>query len=143
MFEGCFTHVVDGKGRVNMPQPFRDGGCDRFKLTVGAEGCLYAYDMGGWARILEAIGSLPTSDEHARNAQRLIIGLSATVEADTHGRVLIPQMHREMSGIQRNVVFIGAANRIEVWAQERWEAQFGSPGADYRKVYEELQRYGC
>ena len=41
---------------------------------------------------------------------------------DAKGRVLIPQPLREYAGLVKDVTFIGAGGRAELWSTERWTA---------------------
>jgi hypothetical protein len=40
---------------------------------------------------------------------------------DKLGRILIPQSLKADAAIKKSVVIIGMGNKIEIWAQERWE----------------------
>ena len=41
---------------------------------------------------------------------------------DKQGRILIPGNLREFAGLQKDVVMVGVASRIEIWSREKWEA---------------------
>ncbi len=47
---------------------------------------------------------------------------AAEVKPDTQGRILLPQRLREFAGLERDVVVIGAIDRIEIWDASRWGA---------------------
>ena len=40
---------------------------------------------------------------------------------DKQGRILIPNNLRVYSQIEKDIVFIGMGNRIEVWSQSKWD----------------------
>jgi MraZ protein len=44
---------------------------------------------------------------------------------DDMGRILISSSHKSYASIKKDVVIIGAGNKIEIWAKEKWE--------DYKK----------
>jgi len=44
------------------------------------------------------------------------------VEVDKQGRILIPGNLREFAGLQKDVVMVGVASRIEIWSRQKWEA---------------------
>ena len=41
---------------------------------------------------------------------------------DKQGRILIPGNLREFAGLQKDVVMVGVASRIEIWSRQKWEA---------------------
>ena len=43
LFIGEYRHSLDVKGRIIVPAKFRDGLGDKFVLTKGLDGCLFAY----------------------------------------------------------------------------------------------------
>ncbi len=43
-------------------------------------------------------------------------------EPDRQGRILIPQVLRDYAGLSRDVTFIGASNRAEIWDSASWKA---------------------
>ena len=44
------------------------------------------------------------------------------VRPDTQGRISIPERLRAFAGLERDVVVIGALERIELWDASRWQA---------------------
>lgn len=48
--------------------------------------------------------------------------LAETLEMDTAGRVLLPKLHLEMTGMPADVVVIGVRNRLEIRGAEAWKA---------------------
>ena len=44
------------------------------------------------------------------------------MEVDKQGRILIPGNLREFAGLQKDVVMVGVASRIEIWSRQKWEA---------------------
>lgn len=45
------------------------------------------------------------------------------VSLDKQGRILIPSMLRTAAALEKEVVFVGMMNRVEIWDKERLEAQ--------------------
>ena len=43
------------------------------------------------------------------------------MEVDKQGRILIPSVLREFSGLEKDVVLIGVGSRVEIWSKEHWE----------------------
>ena len=53
-------------------------------------------------------------------------------EEDKQGRILLPQNLIKHAGIVKNIVTIGAFDRVEIWSEERWNeyANLDSDGYD-------------
>jgi MraZ protein len=51
---------------------------------------------------------------------RALAANAVQVEPDAQGRILIPQRLRDYAGLGRDVVVIGALDRIEIWDADRW-----------------------
>ena len=52
---------------------------------------------------------------------REIFSNTVDIQTDAQGRIVIPQFLKEKTNIQKNVLFIGVGNHIEIWAQEAYE----------------------
>jgi MraZ protein len=120
MFMGEFEHSIDAKGRIIVPAKFRDDLGEEFVVTLGLDGCLFAYPKNEWEIFAAEVRKLPGTKE-ARQLQRWFFGKAAACEADKQGRILIPQVLRESAGLEKDIVFVGVLNKIEIWSKERWE----------------------
>ena len=120
MFMGTYEHGLDAKGRVIVPAKLRDDLGTSFVLTLGLDGCLFAYPMAEWDGFIEKLGELPGTKE-ARKLQRHFLASAAPCEVDKQGRALIPAKLREYAGLERDTVFVGVLSKIEIWSKERWE----------------------
>ena len=121
MFMGEYNHTIDAKGRLIIPSKFREHLGDEFVVTKGLDGCLFVYDNNEWAAFEEKLKSLPITNKDARKFVRFFLAGAASVEVDKQGRILIPSVLREFSELQKDVVLIGVASRVEIWSKERWE----------------------
>lgn len=124
MLIGEYQHNVDPKGRVFMPAHFREELGEHFIATKGLDDCLFVYSSDEWRLLEEKIRSLPLSK--ARNLQRFFFAGAADLEADKQGRVLIPQNLREYASLVKDVMIIGASNRVEIWDKQKWNDLCGS-----------------
>lgn len=123
-FTGEFRHTVDVKGRLIVPSRMRDvlsGG--QVVLTRWLEDCIAMWSQGGWEEIQSKLLAAGSSSPAARNFVRMVSSSAHIDEVDKQGRISVPQRLREMAGITRDVVVIGALNRGEIWAPERWQEQ--------------------
>jgi len=127
MFQGTFKHNIDDKGRVAIPNKLRQqiekiDDREILIITQGFEDCLLAYPREEWKKMVEKAEGLKLLDEAARDFIRLIIGPASECTLDKMGRVQIPQTLREYAEIDKEVIFIGSLNKIEIWAKEKYDS---------------------
>ena len=119
MLIGKYTNNLDQKGRVFVPAAFRGDLGDRFVLTRGSEEkSLYLYPMKEWEKFVEKLQGLPTSKKNSRMIIRHFCANATSCDMDSQGRIVIPQELREKAELQKEVVFIGTVNRVELWSAE-------------------------
>ncbi len=118
MLIGEYPHSLDEKGRVFIPARLREELGGRFIATKGLDGCLFVYSLEEWKLLEEKIRAMPLSK--ARNLQRFFFAGAAELESDKQGRVLLPANLREYAALARDVMIIGASNRVEIWDKQRW-----------------------
>lgn len=121
MFMGEYNHTIDAKGRLIVPAKFREALGVEFVVTRGLDDCLFVFPNEGWKVFEEKLSTLPVANKNARRFARFFLSGAATVELDKQGRILIPTTLREYGALEKEVVFIGVANRVEIWSKERWE----------------------
>lgn len=139
MFMGEFEHSIDAKGRIIIPSRFREELGDKFVVTVGLDGCLFVYPLNEWEAFSAEIRKLPGTKE-ARQLQRLFFGKAAACEADKQGRILIPAVLREAAGLEKDIVFVGVLNKIEIWSKERFECNNDFENVD--AIAEHMSEFG-
>ena len=140
MFMGEYNHTVDEKGRLIIPVKFRDELGSEFVVTKGLDGCLFAYDLTEWRVLEEKLRALPLTNKDARAFARFMLAGAASVEIDKQGRILLPQDLRNFAGLEKDVVLIGVASRIEIWNKEKWED--ASYDADAEELAEKMENLG-
>lgn len=139
MFMGEFNHSIDSKGRIIIPSKFREALGDEFVITLGLDGCLFAYPNEEWQAFVEKLKTLPGTKD-ARQLQRYFMAGAAACEADKQGRILIPSKLRENAALDKDIVFVGVLNKIEIWSKERWEQNNNYDNVD--AIAEHMSEYG-
>ena len=122
LFIGEYRHGLDAKGRVIVPVKFRDGLGDKFVLTKGLDGCLFAYSKEEWANFENKIKTLPLTSKDARAFVRFFFSGAVECEIDKQGRTLIPPVLREYAELDKDLVIIGVSSRVEIWSQAKWDS---------------------
>ena len=135
MFMGEFNHSIDPKNRVIVPAKFREGLGENFVVSAGLDGCLYMWTYADWENFVMRLEELPFTKE-TRELQRFFSQNSSELEFDKQGRVLIPAKLKELAAIDKDVVFVGAIGKIELWAKERLDGV--APSAPMEDIAEKL-----
>ena len=119
MFVGKFEHSLDEKGRVVLPSTFRVQLVDKGFLSQW-DRCLGLWTeedfFDGADRLTEKVREGATS----LYAVRAFAANAHEVKPDSQGRIMLPQRLRDFAGLTRDVVIIGALERIEIWDSARW-----------------------
>ena len=122
MFMGQYEHTIDTKGRTIIPAKYRQELGDVFVVTRGLDGCLFLYPMTEWEAFVEKLQSLP-SNQNTRKIQRQFLSKAMEVSLDKQGRILVPALLRTSAALEKEIVFVGMMNRVEVWDKSRLEEQ--------------------
>ena len=122
MFMGQYEHTIDAKGRTIIPAKYREGLGETFIITRGLDGCLYLYPSDAWQEFADKLQSLPSTLQN-RKILRQFLSKAMEVSLDKQGRILVPALHREMADLEKDVVFVGMMNRVELWDKARYNTE--------------------
>lgn len=142
MFMGEYQHTLDNKGRLILPAKIREGLGDTFIATRGLDDCLFVYTLEEWALLEEKLKKMSLVKPEARAFSRYIFSGAAELEADKQGRVLLPPNLREYAKLEKDVVVIGVASRVEIWSRENWQSYSEKIGPTVEQVAENLVDFG-
>jgi MraZ protein len=122
-FAGQSQHPLDEKGRLSIPAKFRhwlDGDDAEyvFMVTKGSDPCLVAYPLVEWDIIAEQLLKLSNFKKKNRAFIRNFTRSAARLKCDAQGRITIPQELLDYARIKKDVIIIGALNRLEFWDPE-------------------------
>lgn len=126
MFMGEYHHTLDDKSRVIIPSKFRYELGEKFIITRGLEKCLFVYSINEWNSIIEKLKQLPFTKKDARDFIRFFLSGAAECEFDKQGRINITSPLVSYADIIKNIVIIGANDRLEIWSEENWNNFFNS-----------------
>lgn len=120
MFFGTYTPKLDDKGRLFLPAKFRDELADGLVVTRGQERCLTVWSMGDFGRLTDRLREAPVTNKGTRDYVRMLFAAASQEVPDKQGRINIPPVLREYASLTKDVMVIGAMNRIEIWDPESW-----------------------
>ena len=142
MFMSQYNHTIDAKGRVIIPAKFREKLGESFVITKGLDGCLYGYAKEEWNAFEEKLGTLPITNKNSRQFTRFFLAGAAECELDKQGRILIPSVLREFAALDKDVVLVGVASKIEIWSKERWDESNGEYETNMDDIAMNLESLG-
>jgi MraZ protein len=119
VFVGTFEHSLDDKGRVVLPAMFRSHLAERGFVSQ-FDNCLGVWTEEGFADVAKRLTEKIREGLAPQDAMRAFSANAAEVKPDSQGRILLPQRLRDFAGLERDVVVIGAIDRIEIWDSSRW-----------------------
>lgn len=125
-FSGSFGCKLDEKARFVLPQEMRYGlvenGELEFCLALGLGGCLTIYKKSDIETIVEKF----EKKAHIPKFQKFFTLFFSTLHhttCDKVGRVTIPSILKNASGIKNDVVVCGVMNKIEIWPKDVYDKQ--------------------
>jgi len=118
---GEYIHSLDVKGRLIMPIKLRHDIGEKFVITKGLDGCLFAFSQEEWKNFETKLKALPLSDRNARNFVRFFLSGASECEIDKQGRFLIPSNLRIAANLDKEVIIIGVGTRLEIWNKDNWQ----------------------
>jgi MraZ protein len=142
MFMGEYNHTIDAKGRLIVPAKFRESLGDQFVVTKGLDGCLYAYPDSEWNNFEEKLKGLPLTNKNARQFTRFFLAGAAACEVDKQGRILLPQVLREFAKLEKDVVLVGVASRVEIWSKAVWDESVENYDDNMDDIAENMESLG-
>ena len=142
MWYGEHQHILDEKDRFILPAKFREKikALDNktFYLTRGFEHCLSLYAYDEWQKLVEKLKTLPFTKRESRSFNRQFFSGAQEITFDAQGRAIIPDYLKEHAHIKRDIIIIGVAERIEIWAKDEWGKFFGEHKDKFEEVAENL-----
>lgn len=134
MLRGPTKITLDQKGRLSIPTKYREtltALCDgKLICTVDRRRCLLIYPLPEWEVAEQKLMELPNLNATADELRGLLMGYATELDIDAHGRVLIPREHRDVAGLNRQVMLISQGNKFELWDDARWNGRVNQWLAD-------------
>ena len=117
---GEVCHSIDDKGRLSIPNRFRELLSDSFVMTRGLDHCLWMMTKERWNRMEAGIRKLDHNKREVRAYARFLMGGMCEVELDKQGRFVLKSTLKDYAGIDKEVLFSQGARYIEIWSKDRY-----------------------
>ncbi len=143
---GHFEHSLDDKGRVIVPQKFREKLGEEFVLTIGPGRHIRAYPMTIWDNLEEQFASndLPDELDQDSNLLQRMFGNCEFVSPDQQNRLSIPRHLREWAQMRESdvAIILGSGTRLELWSRANWEAYSSGFTSENAAIAASRRKYG-
>ncbi|MEM8834755.1 MAG: hypothetical protein AAGD00_02935 [Planctomycetota bacterium] len=141
---GEYEHTIDAKGRLAIPadirgqwRPERDGSA-WYLVPWLPDRCVRLYTESEYKRRATfGDGSLLEDPDEVR-VMRAIASMTSRSEADSAGRVRVPDRAMQLTGLGREVMLVGVQEWLEIHDRESWRAAEEERAASLPDLMREL-----
>lgn len=138
MFRGHFTYSIDNKGRISIPAKLRrhvsPEANDTFIMTRGTATCIDVYPLDEWQKFEERLLKLDSFKPDEAKFIRMISQYASDDTFDSQSRILIPQSLIKFAQIEKEVLILGALQKIEVWNPTLYEEYINQSDETYEQI---------
>ncbi len=137
-FNGRSLLTIDSKGRLFLPQGYRDQLGENFVISLSSDmETLAFYCKEDWENKSRQLRRIPDTDRKAHKLLRDVFSSTfAPYNTDSQGRVLIPQAIRQEHHLTEGaeVLLLGAGMTLEIWNYEAYRKGAGSAPLEERQA---------
>ncbi|MDW8465138.1 MAG: division/cell wall cluster transcriptional repressor MraZ [Chloroherpetonaceae bacterium] len=138
-FRGTEQYNLNDKGRLMIPARFRrkmisDKPGTPLILVKTPRGNLELYEEVSWKEQKKKLEQLSDFNPEERLLKTFIYANLNEVELDKSGRISLPKRFLEECSITKEVVLIGAENKIELWNPDRLREFLNRPAEDFETL---------
>ena len=108
MFTGTYENSIDNKNRMIVPSKYRN--------QLGGK-CMLARGFDR-EELVAKMRKLRQTDRDMRRFIREFFSNASECQLDSQGRILIPQNLNTYASITKDLITLGAMDKIEVWSKE-------------------------
>ena len=114
---------IDEKGRLKVPAGFRKiieerFGADCFITSMDGERAL-VYPLPVWFEFQSRLAKVPSTSTAKTKLLERVNYFGQVSTLDAQGRVLVPQVLRDVAGVNDDVVVLGSQDHLIVWNEQR------------------------
>ena len=139
---GTYENSIDSKNRLIIPAKYRNQLGGECVLSRGYDRCIYIYTMEDWGLLVEKLKELRQSDPAIREFIRKLFSQASECKLDSQGRVIVPANLKSYARIDKDLVTLGAMDKIEVWSKEIFNENEDDNPMDDEDFIAKLAEYG-
>lgn len=122
MLLGQYTVSITDKGRIAIPARFRTELATSLIAAKWFEECIVIVRKENWNELLlKVTAKAETLNVSVREIERFILGSAFEIDLDSQGRFVIPKVLKEYASLEKEIIFVGLGNRVEVWNEKKWK----------------------
>jgi MraZ protein len=135
---GEYPSTLDAKSRVLLPAALKKqlGGEVPKGFVVNRDvfsECLVLYPMEEWNRTSADVRRLNRFDPENVEFIRRFLNGATPLELDANGRLLIPKPLMSYARLEKDIVFTGMGDRIEIWSEALHKGALGG-NVDFKSL---------
>lgn len=141
---GEYECKIDTKGRMRLPSNLihqlnaEEGAQLVFVVNRGFENCLMLYPEQVWDEITKEVNALNQYDKRNREFVRYFYRGAQRLPMDGADRILLPKRLLEYAGIDKDIILSAVNNRIEVWAQDKYDQMLDEEPKDFSGLAQDV-----
>ncbi|HWL95416.1 MAG TPA: hypothetical protein VNT79_17990 [Phycisphaerae bacterium] len=142
VFLGYSDVLLDPKHRLAIPAKFRrnleleKGDLGQLVLVPGApDNTLWLYPEKVFIQLVGQAKSSLIPGEDLRRFDQAYFPVGEVLEADSQGRILIPDRLIEESGLGREVVMCGVRDHLEIWPRDAFQKHMAESKARFHELH--------
>ena len=141
MLIGNFESKLTENRRIAVPKIFRHKIGNKFIVARWYENCLVLIGKDKWEELVTKLtGKSDILTAPVRDTDRFILGSAFEVEADTQGRIVLPENLVLYAGLSHKVVFLGLGNRVEIWDKNAWQKRESFVAQNAAQILEKIAK---
>lgn len=139
MLIGSYISLLGEKRRTAIPKKFLDELGPKLVLAKWYEDCLILVSFNFWEKLLERLtGGSKVASLGVRDIERFILGSAFEVEPDDQGRIVLPEILAGYANLEKELVFLGLGDRVEIWDKETWEIKANEVAKTTKEFVEKI-----
>lgn len=119
---GELSRSLDDRGRLSIPTAFRDVFAHGVVILKWPGPCVAVMPVEAYREMEDSMRAKQRAELSDGRAREALNALGNHTRLDASGRVFIPESLREFAGFDRELRVVGQRTRLELWHQERHDA---------------------
>ncbi len=144
-FRSRSEHILDSKGRLNIPSRFREVLREVYHeslIVTNWNKSLKAFPVVEWENIEEKLLNEGRSKQGLGDFVRYVISGVTECQLDKQGRILLPASLRNEFNMEKSVVLNGMLDHFEIWDKNDWKEETDRTKRNFHKFESDLSSLG-
>lgn len=122
MIIGNYLGMMSDARRIAVPKKFLVELGDQPIIAKWYEDCLLLVGNNFWEKLgKRLIGERQNFDLGIRDIERFVLGSAFETDPDEMGRVIIPESLSKYAKLEKEIIFVGLLDRVEIWNKTIWD----------------------